>query len=57
MNRKDIKQNYWQDMESWISKDNLILNQDSDCIVITKDGALQLIEILKEFINENSSTD
>jgi hypothetical protein len=50
---KVINQIYCQYIKFWISNEKLILSQDKNLIIIDTHGAKQLIEILKEFVNEN----
>lgn len=51
---KTIDQLNWEDIELGIDdvEGLVFLNQSDDNIVITKHGAKQLIEILKEFVGE-----
>lgn len=51
---KTIDQLNWEDIELGIDEGSglVFLNQSDDNIVITKHGAKQLIEILKEFVGE-----
>lgn len=50
---KIIEKRNWECIDSVVSSGKLILTQEDDSILITKHGAKQLIEILKEFVNEN----
>lgn len=50
-----IEQNGWGEFEVKIDKDMMSIFQSDDHIVIAKDGALQLIEILKEFVGDQKT--
>ena len=48
-----IEQQNWECIDTNIHCENLILTQGDDSILITIHGAKQLIEILKEFVDED----